>query len=156
LRVTEQTLPKPDEAPVVKLSAELDRSYLNADFFAPLHAPTFPLSAGLTTYPMKVIEWPWMREFSGPQVLTLSGRQLGTATGFVAHQRWPSGTYDPVDFNKNFAMHGAVVDANYPATTNIVDDALGMVVQLDTIENVIDNVTREDSLLNEWLVIVRE
>jgi hypothetical protein len=47
LRVTEQTLPKPGEAPVVKLSAELDRSYLNADYFAPLHAPTFPLSGNV-------------------------------------------------------------------------------------------------------------
>lgn len=154
-RVMEQTYPGPKDAPVVKLGWQLDRSNLNTSGYAAAAEPVPP--AGITLGPatQRVIEWPWVRDEGVPQVAMLLRREYAEASGFFAHVERPSGSYDLLGWTPFYALHGAIVDANYPMT-NVIDDALGMVVLLDGSETTFSDTGEplSDGLLNEWLVVV--
>jgi hypothetical protein len=153
-RVTSMTIPKPKGAPEITLEWELDRGYLNAEFFTP-EAGVFAASGGLyDPPPQKLIEWPWMREHNTPQLLTLLARTGGGSVGFFAHARWPSGTYELAGFTQNMAMKGHVVDANYPADTTVIDGGLGIVVQFDGYDGTLETITLDDALENKWMLMV--
>jgi hypothetical protein len=153
-RVKEHTLPAPKGDPEVLIRFELDRSYLNADYYNPALVPPGTAAAADTVMAPLVMEWPWMREHATPKILALPGRLNPAAVGFFAHRARPSGSYDPFGYSQDFGLHGQVVEANYPATTNVIDGGLGLVVQFDTVDQTIDNVPLADALLNEWLVMV--
>jgi hypothetical protein len=154
MRVREQTLPKPNDPPVVTVLAEMDRSYLNTEYYSPVEGTFTPAGFSADPAPMAIMEWPWMREHDVPMLALLIARTTGLATGFFAHMRRPSGSYELIGFSNGYAMHGAVVDANYSATTADLDDMVGMVVQFDEIDQVMENVSINDALLDELLVVV--
>lgn len=158
MRVREQTLPAPrDQRPMVTLEFEQDRGYLNADHGnSAAGAAIPPGSEEIEPLPDPVLmEWPWMREFNVPQLAALLARENPASSGFLVHARRPSGTYEIQDYSSRFVMRGEVVDANYPATTNVIDDALGMVVQLEGADLEVElGLPLEDGLLNEWVAVV--
>lgn len=154
-RVIEQTLPRPKGEPEILLRWELDRSYLNADYFAPtLTPPAQGGSGGGGAIDLAVMEWPWERPHGEPQLLALVARDSGDTTAFLAHRQKPSGSYELIGSSTGFAMHGEVVDEDYPDSTAAVDATVGMVVQLDSFDQEVENLSVDDVGLNELLVIV--
>lgn len=153
-RVLEQTLPKPKGEPEVALKWELDRSYLNGEFYAPqMDPPTAGGAGGGAAVAVKLMEWPWMFGHTQPMLLALVARSAGSATGFLAHMRKPSGSYEQIGFSQNFAMHGEVVDEDYPEATDPIDATVGMVVQLDSFDNEVESLSEDDVELDDLLVV---
>lgn len=153
-RVKTLTIPRPKASPDITLQWELDHGHLNAEYFTPIAEVPAPGGGAPAAAPQKLIEWPWMREHNTPRLVALLARTVGGSAGYFAHQRWPSGTYEEVGFSFNFPMKGHVVDANYPAATEIIDGGLGIVVQFDGYDATLENITLEDGLQNKWMLMV--
>ena len=71
-----------------------------------------------------------LRDADALEVAVLAERPSAPIIGFRTHVSTDDITYDLVATQRTFAVHGKIVDEIYPATGPIVDDSVGMVVEL--------------------------
>jgi hypothetical protein len=155
-RITEKTLPDPG-SPRAELQFTVDRGYLNADdLYIPEPPPTNPAPVYTPTAIQKslIVELPYGVRTNGyvNGISFIAARPSAVTTSFHANRKKPSGSYEDL-LTSGFGRHG-VLKEEYPAETDLIDDALGFLVQLDQIDTTLPSFPYEDALTNDYVVFI--
>lgn len=96
--------------------------------------------------------------FLGVRARNLSGiRSHGSGqpvTFYQAATNQFTSSYSALGEHDGLAQRGVVADENYPASTDLVDDAVGMVVALDQADTTLESFTLDEALAQKFLLWV--
>jgi hypothetical protein len=163
-RVTERSVPSPAR-PEFSVALRIDRAYLTPTGTSP--APGNPSASDPVLPPQitaaRVVETPLELCLEGALCLSLLvARPDSTMTAVKLHlgknYNFQGAIADPESYElyatlEKFASRG-VATADYPKTTPLIDEALGLAVQLDGPDNTLDEQTPFDSLADDLLVFI--
>jgi hypothetical protein len=156
-RLTEKNFPDAGR-PRVEIQFQVDRSYLNSDdLFIPSTPPPnpAPVNEPAPIVKQRLIELPYGVAVDGYEngIGFLAARPNGMTTSLHVHRRKPSGSYEDILSAPNYARHGLLKE-EYPAETDLIDDDIGLLIQLDQTDTTLPNFPYDDALTNDWLLFV--
>jgi hypothetical protein len=154
-RVERLTLPAPGRAEVTVGFSE-DTGFFNAAHYAaPADAP--PVENVFEVQALaheSLIEAPWgIAETTTPFILFLAARGDVVSNGFNLWKQRSNLSYANVGSFDSFAQRAHIV-AEYPASTLLIDDYLGLEIQFDSLDDELDEFTFTDAQENRLLVFV--
>ncbi len=154
-RVERFSLPAPGQSEVTVSFTE-DTGFFNADHYA-AGADTPPADNVFEVQEVdyeKLIEAPWaIKETSTPFILFLAARGDVVSNGFNLWKQRTDLSYRDAGTFDNFAQRAHVV-TEYPASTLLIDDYLGMDIQFDSLDNELDEYPFTEAQQNRLLVFV--
>jgi hypothetical protein len=154
-RVERLALPALGQSEATVSFAE-DTGFFNGDHYAAVAdvPPTENVFEVQALAFQMVIEAPWgLTETSQPRIVFLAARGDTVSNGFNVWKQRSDLSYRQVADFESFAQRGHVV-AEYPADTLLVDDALGIEIQFDSLDNDLDEYTFLEAQENRLLLFV--
>lgn len=162
-RVTERTLPDPARAEFI-ISFETDRTQFNDDTeleHAAVTGHAFSKAEAEVSAPavaVRLLELPaGLSQDFDVTLAPLVARTAPTDVGFAIYQKKDYGdapdSYELRATATRFAKHGSLA-ADYGTDTDTIDLTLGLIVQLDGVDTVLDDQTDFDALADALLIFV--